>query len=667
MPDKATFVNEPDTPTTREHTHAPARRRRLHASPHIGAAALAALAALAACGSLAVQAQDAPAVKPRPKREIIRVPRETQEPSPKTGANVTTGTKRVAPDTKNGATDKTTRSTPADASSKTTPTPGATTPPTGAKANASAAKANATRAATPPTGAETPAADPKTGAQPSSKDAPDATSSGTKRESREAISESNDAVRSRRVGSTEASDDAPVASSPLVAPSRRASPPPVVVESAPPVDAELETLRARAREGVSDAERARLQHAVVNRLVETERKTEAIDELRAMMREERFDPPHFFNVGNALARLGDSHTAVEAYRKAVAQRRGNYARAQNNLGVVLIRLGRWEEASDALSSALRLENGNYPEASYNMGRVYALRGEAGLAIREWTRTLYVRPDHTDAAVALARALAADGEPERALAVLDSFSTRTTARGASVPRIIAVTRGEIVAASNVAVERDADISSSDDRNAMKGARRHGASSDSSSLAARRLAVRAPAIDRQDYELLQRARAAREAGRNEEAETLYRRVLAERGGYFPPANLELGYALVNMKRNDEALALLVPVTQKDAARYPAVFHHLGRLYEHLGQLPLAAEAFTRAATFYADDNAQFLLDLSRIREKQNDWTNALAAMEAYVAAIEKQGNSPDWARQRLARLRQKIAAAPTSSTPDRAPKP
>ena len=68
-----------------------------------------------------------------------------------------------------------------------------------------------------------------------------------------------------------------------------------------------------------------------------------------------------------------------AYGKAVAQRRGNYARAQHNLGVVLTRLGRWEEAEGALRAALRLENDTYAEASYSLGRLHALRGETDLA------------------------------------------------------------------------------------------------------------------------------------------------------------------------------------------------------------------------------------------------------------------------------------------------
>ncbi len=153
---------------------------------------------------------------------------------------------------------------------------------------------------------------------------------------------------------------------------------------------------------------------MAEQLAESGNKSEAVALLRSMLAEERFDPAYFYNTGNALARIGESEAAVEAYRKAIAQRHGNYARAQNNLGVVLTRLGRWEEAEEALTSALKLESYNYAEASYSLGRLHALRGESGLATTEWTRTLKLKPEHTDAAVSLARLLAEGGDTAQAL-------------------------------------------------------------------------------------------------------------------------------------------------------------------------------------------------------------------------------------------------------------
>jgi len=166
-----------------------------------------------------------------------------------------------------------------------------------------------------------------------------------------------------------------------------------------------------------------LQRTLVDYLVALNRKSEAVAELRAMMRENRADAVGFYNVGNALARLDERDAAIEAYRKAIDQRKGKYPRALNNLGVVLLRQKRWDEALEALQSALKQENMRYGEASYNLGRLYAARGETKLAINEWTRTLAVQPDHLDGALALARSLAADGDPDRGIAVIDAFVAR----------------------------------------------------------------------------------------------------------------------------------------------------------------------------------------------------------------------------------------------------
>src|SRR5215813_2071788 len=137
-------------------------------------------------------------------------------------------------------------------------------------------------------------------------------------------------------------------------------------------------------------------------LADTGHKAEALVELHKMLDANGFDPVGFYNLGNAFARLDESEAAIRAYRRAIEQRAGGYARAQNNLGVVLLREGRWDEAYEAFNAALRIENFHYAEASYNLGRLYAARGEHDLAVREWRRALLVNPKHAAAAQALAR-------------------------------------------------------------------------------------------------------------------------------------------------------------------------------------------------------------------------------------------------------------------------
>ena len=443
----------------------------------------------------------------------------------------------------------------------------------------------------------------------------------------------------------------PVVAPPVAVPTAAAVAPASEAAKSESVEGELERLRAEIKDAKPGAERARLQRSLADRLIALKRQPEALDALRLMIHEDHYDPPYFFNTGNALARLGDASAAEDAYRKAILQRRGNYARALNNLGVILIRQGHWDEARQTLATALMQENYAYPEASYNLGRLHLLRGEADLAIREWLRTLRLEPAHAEAAAALARAYAADGDAERGIAVLDNFAARQTRAGAGIPREITEARRELsTTAADTAGERD-------ETNAKPGgggdARR--ARPDEK--------LRAHKVDRATYELLRAARDKRESGVVEEAVKHYRDVLARSpGGFFPPANLELGTALMNLKRDEEAVAALLPLTQKEAARYPVAHYHLGRLHERQGQLASAAESFRRAAEIYGDANPQVLIDLSRVRERAGDHAGALAAMNDYAAAIGRQGTIPAWVGERQAKLRRKAAAVPVSSAPN-----
>lgn len=400
-------------------------------------------------------------------------------------------------------------------------------------------------------------------------------------------------------------------------------------------DARFTELRAGIRAARNDTERAVARRALVDALIEAERPTEALAELRAMSLEDRFDPVYFYNVGNALARLGDSGGAITAYRKAIDQRHGNYARAQNNLGVVLLRQARLDEAQEAFTSALRQENFTYAEASYNLGRLYVLRGEAGLAIREWNRTLRLDRTHADAAIALARLYVEDGEPVRAQAVLDLVTTRDEATRARIAEArLALNSVETYRPSNTSTAshtRNTSVSSAPRTGAVT-------------------------VDQTTYDLLNRARTAREAQRYEEAVTLYRRVLA-READFAPALLELSFAQMSLRQHEEAIGTLENLVRRESSRYPVAFYHLGRLYELSNNLDAAARSFERAAELYGDANPQSLVDVSRVRERQGDARGALDALEAYVTATTRLGHRPEWTTQKLAELRARAATGAT----------
>jgi tetratricopeptide (TPR) repeat protein len=373
------------------------------------------------------------------------------------------------------------------------------------------------------------------------------------------------------------------------------------------------SLRNQIETATTPQDRIHLQLKLADLLITTGHQSEGLQELQLVANSGVFDPIAFYNLGNAFARLGESEAAIAAYRKAIEQRKGQYSRAYNNLGVVLLRLGRWDEAYDALISALKLEGFRYAEASYNLGRVYQARGQSDLAAREWHRALAVDPHHEAAAQALARS-----STEERIVVAE-------VKPASKPAPSKPALSE-PAASKPAVTESESVTSPSSKTLI--------------------------LDQISYDYLQRARNAAERGKTLEAVADYRRVLSRENGYFAPANLELGYALLSLNRRDEAFDNLLQVSKRDGARYPSSYYHLARLYEFKGELQLAEAAFLQASSAYKPTNVYFLLDLMRVREKQGNFKGALEALEHYVALMEQQGKKPAWSDQQLADLRAKI---------------
>ena len=367
-------------------------------------------------------------------------------------------------------------------------------------------------------------------------------------------------------------------------------------------------LKSKIDTAESGVERIRLQLKLVDELLTQGNKTEALALLHTLAATDAFDPQSFYNTGNGLARFGDNDGAIEAYRKAIDQRKGGYSRALNNLGVVLLRLGRWDESHEALSSALKLENFRYPEASYNLGRLYAARGQTDLAIREWKRVLALEPKHAGAADALAHVGSDDA--------------------------VVVEPARISGPTKAAPTVKASLGNSSSPSTQP--------------------TKAVALDATSYNFLQQARSLNEKGNATAAIENYQRLLGRQNGYFPVANLELSFALLSLKRYDEALNNLQLVANRDGSRYPISYFHLARVYETKGELKQAENWFSRAVAAFGNKNNQFLLDVSRVREKQGDYSGALQAMQQYVSLMQQQGLEPSWSDERLTALKQKVAA-------------
>ena len=371
---------------------------------------------------------------------------------------------------------------------------------------------------------------------------------------------------------------------------------------------------ARLREDIdaapNDSDRNRIRLKLAEAHLAAGQRAEALAELNKIANSNSFDPIAFYNLGNSFARLGETESAIAAYRTAIEQRKDHYSRAYNNLGVVLLRAGRWDEAQEALLAALKIESFRYAEASYNLGRVYAAKGQNDLAAREWRRALAVDPQHDAATLALGRVRT----EERIVVVSKSAKApEKTSETKSAETVAAVKKSPVVVTPSEAKPLE--------------------------------------LDQASFDFLQRAREASERGKMSVAVDNFRRVLSRENGYFAPANLELSYVLLVLKRDDEALANLVQVTKHDGTRYPISYYHLGRLYERRGDLKLAETAFAQAATLYKPTNAQFLLDLSRVREKLGDFNGSLEAMEKYLKVMQEQGLKPIWSDERIAELRSK----------------
>ena len=362
---------------------------------------------------------------------------------------------------------------------------------------------------------------------------------------------------------------------------------------------------AKAEE--NDRNRLRRQLEQAEQLAAANLKTEAVESLRAAINLDLFDPQGFYNAGNALVRLGAPDEALKAYRKAIDQRKGNYSRALNNMGVVLLRQGRWDDAYDALLSAIKLENFHYAEGSYNLGRLYAARGETDRAVREWRRALTIDPAHTSARLALASAqIENDGDSAQ-------------------PGIVNASRTK------------------PDQN------KNSASATGTTSSERKPIVLT--LDRENYDLLQRARTLSDSGKLLEANEFYSRLIARQGGYLPPANLERGYLLLKLRRNDEALASLLAVMNRHGNRYPVSYYQVARLYELKGDLALAEATYISASKAFKAENPLALMEISRLRRKRGDLKGALAALEEYVRLMDEKGMRPSWADQALSDLRRK----------------
>ena len=326
-------------------------------------------------------------------------------------------------------------------------------------------------------------------------------------------------------------------------------------------------------------------------------------------------------------------------------------RLQLQLAELLQTTGHKAEAIAELKKIVSL-NSFDPIGFYNLGNAFARLGEPDSAIAAYRMAIEQRKGqysraYNNLGVVLLRTGKWDEAQEALLSALKIESFRYAEASYNLGRVYDAKGQHDLAAREwrraVAVAPQHDAA----RQALAGVR----NTETVVVASNSVATRPFELDQVSFDYLQRARNASEHGKNSEAVDNYRRLLNHNHGYFAPANLELGYALLSLKQYDEALANLLEVSKRDGARFPIAYYHLARLYEMKGELKLAEAGFAKAVSLYAPANSQFLIDLSRVREKLGDFQGSLEAMESYSKIAQAHGQETSWSDKRIAELRSK----------------
>lgn len=142
--------------------------------------------------------------------------------------------------------------------------------------------------------------------------------------------------------------------------------------------------------------------------------------------------PAYSNIGALLHQKGDFHGAVDAYQHAIAIR-PNASATRRNLGDALSRLGRGAEARAAYLEAVRLGeadlkvNPSDPRLLAAQAVYLHKAGQPAAAMERLTAALANAPDNSEVLYRAAVIRALRGEPEPALAFLESAVQRGYSR------------------------------------------------------------------------------------------------------------------------------------------------------------------------------------------------------------------------------------------------
>jgi tetratricopeptide (TPR) repeat protein len=156
---------------------------------------------------------------------------------------------------------------------------------------------------------------------------------------------------------------------------------------------------------------------LVSQLLSLRREREAVAELKIA---QRLDPRDKLTARMqvlAYERLGEPDAAADACERGI--RLGSTdGWERSHLGWIRIQQGRLADGVDLMKEALRREPGNV-DYLYGLGFAHLLRDELGAAAQELEKVLSLRGDYGPARLHAARARWLQGEPRRALALLEA--------------------------------------------------------------------------------------------------------------------------------------------------------------------------------------------------------------------------------------------------------
>jgi tetratricopeptide (TPR) repeat protein len=121
---------------------------------------------------------------------------------------------------------------------------------------------------------------------------------------------------------------------------------------------------------------------------------EALDSVRALIKDYPNEPVPYNISGACYAALGQLDEAVKNYKKSLAIK-PDYAEVHNNLGNALIRLGKFNSAVNSLEKALAIKP-DFVDAHYNLGLSLQELSQLDDAVKCYEKALAIKPDFAEA-------------------------------------------------------------------------------------------------------------------------------------------------------------------------------------------------------------------------------------------------------------------------------